>query len=632
MCSIPDIEQIYSNIESNSQSKYKQYNKSDILLVNDLIKSTHAIHNKDKINKIFIKLRRKYKSNPSKNTIREIYVNQYSDKEINPLLGSWMIKRIMRKQSGVLVVTVVLAPEWKPTKYRKGSAFSCSKKCSYCPTETDLKGNPTQPKSYLSGEPAMRRATRYNFSVHGQINDRFNCYIKNGVISLADFHNSKHMFKCEFIISGGTWECYPEDYRDSVIQELYWACNVYGKKDTEGNYPLMLPLKQEIINNETAKFRVIGMTLETRPDFINKYSIRKYRDYGVTRIQIGVQHYDDNILRKIKRDCYTKDTIKAIRMLKQVGLKVVCHLMPDLPGSSPELDKWMFKQAIENPDLQFDDVKIYPTAVCKSHDKNLIVTSDIATWYKNGTYQPYSEVDLNQLINVLEYYLTNMSPWVRIQRLVRDIPTNEIEAGYCKKVNLRQMINDKIKKEKKKCSDIRFMEIKDRVFPKSHQRLVVYPYKASDGMEYHIQMEAHNKPWFKDCEYISFLFLFCVYWLFGYTIYYNGNKQSCLAVYGFCRLRLDKNPGGNILSDLKNCALIREVHVYGNSISVNKKKKISTQHNGFGRKMVKIAEKIASSKNYSHVAIIAGVGTREYYKKKCGYHLPKNSTYMMKFI
>ena len=120
--------------------------------------------------------------------------------------------------------------------------------------------------------------------------------------------------------------------------------------------------------------------------------------------------------------------------------------------------------------------------------------------------------------------------------------------------------------------------------------------------------------------------------LFGYTTYYKGNKQSCLAVYGFCRLRLDKNPGGNILSDLKNCALIREVHVYGNSISVNKKKNMATQHNGFGRKMVKTAENIASSKKYSQVAIIAGIGTREYYKKKCGYHLPKNSTYMMKFI
>ena len=176
------------------------------------------------------------------------------------------------------------------------------------------------------------------------------------------------------------------------------------------------------------------------------------------------------------------------------------------------------------------------------------------------------------------------------------------------------------------------MEIKDRIYPKSHQRLVVYQYEASEGMEYHIQMEAHDKPWYKDCNYILFLFTFWFYWLFGYTTYYRGNKQSCLAVYGFCRLRLDKNPGGNILPDLKKCALIREVHVYGNSISVNKKKKIATQHSGFGRKMVQIAENIASSKKYYKVAIIAGVGTRKYYQNKCGYYLPENSTYMMKYI
>lgn len=626
MCSIPDIEEILS------QSEKPKFKLDDISLVEDLINTTRKSKTKENITKLFAKLRRKYHTNPSKNTIRDIYIDKYSSKDINPILGSWMIKRIMRKQSGVLVVTVVLAPEWKPNKYRRGAAFSCPKKCAYCPTETDLKGNPTQPKSYLSGEPAMRRATRHNFSVQGQINDRFNCYLRNGVISLEDFNNPKHMFKCEFILSGGTWECYPEDYRDSVIQELYWACNVYGKKTSDGNFPDMKPLEEEIMNNETAKFRVIGMTLETRPDFITKYSIRKYRLYGVTRIQIGVQHYDDNILKKIKRDCYTRDTIKAIRLLKQVGLKVVCHLMPDLPGSSPALDMWMFKQAIENPDLQFDDVKIYPTAICKSHDDNLIVTSDIAEWYKNGTYKPYSEENLNLLINVLEYYLTNMNPWVRIQRLVRDIPTNEIEAGYGKKVNLRQIINNKIRKEKKKCSDIRFMEIKDRIFPKSHQRLVVYPYTASEGREYHIQMEAHDKPWYKDFNYLVFLATFWFYWLFGYIIYFQGNKKTCQAVYGFCRLRLEDNPGGNILPDLKGCALIREVHVYGNSVSVNKKKKVSSQHNGFGRKMVKIAENIASSNKYNKMAIIAGVGTREYYKNKCGYHLPDDSTYMMKFI
>ena len=614
------------NFQKISRDFNTKISKNEINFVKELIEETKTVSQKKRIDIISRKVGRKYHIQLSKNRIRRIYSDNFSEKDVNPLFRNWMIKRIMRKQSGVLVITVVLAPEWKPTKYRKGASFSCSKKCAYCPTETDLQGNPTQPKSYLSGEPAMRRATRHNFSVQGQIYDRFECYQHNGVISLEDMKDKNRMFKCEFIVSGGTWECYPEDYRDSVIQEIYWACNVYGKEDRE-----MKSISDEITINETARFRVIGMTLETRPDFINKYSIRKYREYGVTRIQIGVQHYDDTILKKIKRDCYTRDTIKAIRLLKQVGLKVVVHLMPDLPGSSPEKDKWMFKQAIENPELQFDDVKIYPTAVCKSHDKNLIVYSEIGEWYKNGTYKPYSEINLNQLIDVLEYYLVNMNPWVRIQRLVRDIPTNEIEAGYHKKVNLRQMINDKIKKENKKCLDIRMMEIKDRIFPNSNTRLVVYPYEASEGMEYHIQFEAHSVPWYKDFYYTIFLLVAWFYKLFGVYVYYTGNINTYQAVYGFCRLRLDKNPGGNILTDLKNCAFIREVHVYGNSVTINKKHKES-QNRGFGQKMVRVAEKIAKQHNYHKMAIIAGVGTRQYYEKKCGYHLPLDSTYMMKFI
>jgi histone acetyltransferase (RNA polymerase elongator complex component) len=186
----------------------------------------------------------------------------------------------------------------------------------------------------------------------------------------------------EVILSGGTWESYPKDYREQVIKELYWAANTYGN-DRE-----MKTLEDEVKENETTPYRIIGLTIETRPDNITEESLRDYRRWGVTRVQIGVQHYDDTILKKLNRKCYTKDTINAIRLLKQCGFKVVVHLMPDLPGSTPELDKWMFKQALERPELMFDDVKLYPTAVCKSSDENLIVKSKIADWYNNGTYVP----------------------------------------------------------------------------------------------------------------------------------------------------------------------------------------------------------------------------------------------------
>ena len=61
-----------------------------------------------------------------------------------------------------------------------------------------------------------------------------------------------------------------------------------------------------------SKYRVIGLTIETRPDFINRTTIKDYRRWGITRVQIGVQHYNDNILKKINRECYIADTIRAI--------------------------------------------------------------------------------------------------------------------------------------------------------------------------------------------------------------------------------------------------------------------------------------------------------------------------------
>jgi ELP3 family radical SAM enzyme/protein acetyltransferase len=625
-----DIEEINSsNINKCHTEKISQKYKLTYQLVKELIdKSNNEFITIAQLNENLRLLSKKYRHHLSKNVIRNFYIDNFSHIKLVSTLMDWLVKCKMRKDSGVLVVTVVLAPSWNETKYRKSSSFSCSKKCSYCPTETDLDGNPTQPKSYLSAEPAMLRATQYNFSVYGQISDRYRSYIRNGIISLDELQNPNMKFKTEVIVSGGTWECYPKDYRDSVIQEIYWSCNVFGTGERE-----MKTLEEEIKLNEKTKFRVVGMTLETRPDFINKYSIRDYRRYNVTRIQIGVQHYDDEILDKIKRECYTKDTIKAIRLLKQVGLKVVVHLMPDLPGSSPEKDLWMFKKAIYDSNLQFDDVKIYPTAVCKSHDEKLIVKSDIADWYNSGEYQPYSEKNLDDLVKVLEYYLTNMNPWVRIQRLVRDIPAIEIEAGYKKTSNLRQIINDKLKREKKKTLDIRSMEIKNRVYPDSHTRMTVYDYIASKGAEYHISMEAHTLPWYLDIYYLMYLFTYFVNLMFCFKLkipkYYRGNTNTYDALYGFCRLRLEREPGGDIIPELNGCALIREVHVYGSSICVNSNASMS-QHKGYGMKMVAMAEEIARDRGFKKIAVIAGVGTREYYEKKCGYYLPDNSTYMFK--
>ena len=520
--------------------------------------------------------------------------------------------------------------------------FSCPKNCSYCPTETNLDGHPTQPKSYLSTEPAMLRAIQYNFDVRGQIWDRIKAYINTGNIRVATGSSvatgsmeSTGSCKMEIILSGGTWESYPYAYRNQVMNEIYWAANTFGdsiKRDIRN-------IEEEILINETSKYRIIGMTIETRPDFITKQSIKDYRKWGVTRVQIGVQHYNDDILDGIKRECHTKDTINALKMLKQTGFKIVCHLMPDLPGSNPELDKWMFEQAIFNPDLQFDDVKVYPTAVCQSTDPTRIVKSDIAEWYANGTYVPYAEKNLNDLIEVLKYYKTNIQPWVRIQRLVRDIPKQSIQAGYEGISNLRQVIQDQMKKEGTKCNCIRCMEIGDEDNLMDSSELVVRSYIASEGQEYHISIESNSKPSILSFDYWSYVWFLISSWILmiftSKQKYWSGNIKTYNGLVGFCRFRIDSNPGGGFIKELNDCALIREVHVYGHSLGVGSTSGstsastgTSSQHKGYGQLLVKTAEEIAIANGYKKIAVIAGVGTREYYKNKCGYHL--EGTYMIK--
>ena len=599
---IEDIQSFNKNHIKPDETKMK-------VLVDSILKQNLNTSNEN-IDDIIRILKRKFRISPSKGDIRYIFNKFFKDKEIPLKFRKWMIKNSVRSNSGVLVATITLSPH----------TFSCKYDCSYCPQETNLEGKPTQPRSYLSNEPAMLRALQFDFDVKGQFWDRIKSYTFTGNI-VKDKTSS---YKMEIILSGGTWESYPKEYREKVMNELYWSANTYD------NERPMKTLEEEITENETSTYRIIGLTIETRPDNITKESIQDYCRWGVTRVQIGVQHFDDEILRKLNRKCYTEHTIKAIRLLKQCGFKVVVHLMPDLPGSSPEKDKWMFDQVLYRSDLQFDDVKLYPTAVCKSSNSNLIVKSKIADWYNNGTYIPYGETNLDDLVNVLIYYKERINPWVRIQRLVRDIPSTGIEAGYHKMSNLRQYIHTKMDKDKNKCYCIRCMEIGDKEYDNYKQLIVVYKYKASEGYEYHIAIEAHSMNFTDTLYYYIDKFLSFIDWLlFGEQIYSTGNKSTYLGLYGFLRLRIDPNPGGDIVPEINNCALVRELHIYGQSMGIGKNG-VGSQHRGYGMKLMKVAEEIAAFNNYKKVAVIAGVGTREYYKNKCGYSL--NSTYMIKEI
>lgn len=607
-----DIEDTFNKkLNVDMEQRTKVFVKT---LMDRVGKPEHKTTN-DEIDKVIIEIRRlpNIKILPSKIQMREVFEKYYIDQKINNTFKRYMIKRAMRSNSGVLVVTNVLHP--KPD----GTAFSCPKKCSYCPTETNLEGKPTQPKSYLSSEPAMLRALRYDFDMKGQMYDRIRAYIKQGNISESD-----GSIKLEVILSGGTFESYSYKYRNRIMNELFWAANTYDNKRP------MLSHEEEKYINMTAKYRIIGLTVETRPDFITWTVIKDYLRWGVTRVQLGAQHYDDDILEIVNRDCKTSVLIKALIMLKSAGFKIVNHLMPDLPGSSPALDKWMFNQALYNPDLQFDDVKIYPTAVCKTSSPDLIVKSDIYDWYQLGTYVPYAEKCLNDLIDVLIDFKINVHKWIRIERLVRDIPKQSIEVGYESISNLRQVLHDKMKKAGKVCNCIRCKEIGDDTSKLDSVSLVVVSYEASGGTEYFISIEAHLKFGFIDwLLYFIYIIYYYMNELFGIKVWWYGNLNTYANIIGFCRLRIDPFPGFGKIREIKDCALIREVHVYGQSVNVGGSG-ISGQHRGYGRLLVKTAEEISKQHKLGKVAIISGVGAREFYKNKCGYYLDGN--YMVKSI
>ena len=558
------------------------------------------------------RLSRKYRMHPSKTQMRIVYEKYYKHFAINHETRRYLIKRVMRSESGVLVVTIV-------TKPGDNIKFSCPEKCAYCPTETNRDGVPTQPKSYISTEPAMRRATRHAFDIGEQIRDRITAYLYTG--NLKQDGQKK---KIEVILSGGTWDVMPKVYRDQVVNEIYYHFNTFS----ENLKRPMLSIDEEKAINQTSLLGVIGLTIETRPDYVTNKTLIEYLEYGVTRVQLGGQSTHDDILLKIKRGCTKKNMKQALRRLKGVGLKVVTHWMPDLPGSSPQLDTEMFNELLEDPDLQSDDWKVYPCAVIKSESDDLIIKSDIHDWYQNGDYVPYAEKNVNDLVEVCINFKSKIHPWIRIERLIRDIPSGSIEAGYNKIINLRNVIQERMGQRGLSCKCIRCMEIKDRAHTIDNGKLVVRKYACSKGIEYHISFELEREFW--NWTYIWFCILYFCNKLVGRRIYYGGCRDQYCGLFGFLRLRVDPDPGLGLVGELYGCGLVREVHVYGMSTGVGGNDEKSSQHKGIGQRLMKVAEEIVMMHGLKKTAVIAGIGARDYYKNKCGYALGKY--YMIKVL
>jgi elongator complex protein 3 len=471
-------------------------------------------------------------------------------------------KRSIRTMSGIAPVAVL-------TK-----SYPCPGACAYCPHEKDV------PASYLSNEPAVMRAIRCNYDPYKQVALRLQALENNG-------HEPT---KIEIIVIGGTWSYLPKRYQYWYIANCFAAANDYQKLKINLKRPekvekfksnlkavysqnLSLEKLKEILSkeqkkNEQAKYNIIGLTLETRPDYINRIELETMRDLGCTRVEIGVQAIDDKILKLNKRGHGVKEISEATKLLKEYGFKVTYHLMPALPGATPEKDFEMFKQLFSDERFQPDQIKFYPTVVTKG--------SLLYRWYKAGKYIPYSDIELQELIVKCKEIVPT---YVRIIRLIRDIPGESIVAGN-KITNLRQIMKDR----GAKCNCIRCREVKDGLIV--NPKINILKYLSSGGVEYFI----------------------------------SANSQDKKVLYGFCRLRTDKN------SPVAE-AIIRELHVYGQLVSIGNLKKI--QHSGLGKKLLAEAEKIVKEQKIKKIAIISGVGVRGYYRK-WGYKLQK--TYMVKNI
>ncbi len=331
-------------------------------------------------------------------------------------------------------------------------------------------------------------------------------------------------------------------------------------------------LKKAHEENELAKHRIVCLSIETRPDFITKKEVEKLRKYGVTMVELGVQSLFDDILEFTKRGHDTKETVRATKLLKDAGFKVCYQLMLNLPKSSTDKDIETFRRTFANSDFRPDFLKIYPCLVLKN--------TSLYKLYKKKKHYVFTDKELKETI--IEIKKNIIPRYVRIQRLFRDIPIQSIYGG-CKISNLREYIKEDEKQNNWSCKCIRCREVKENYDAKEKIFLFREDYKASGGKEIFLSFE-------------------------------NKERDK---LYAVLRLRI-----------LEKSAIIREIRTYGQQIKTSEKKSHSPQHRGFGKRLVKEAEKITKKEfKKERLLVISGVGVRDYWRN-LGYQLEK--TYMVK--
>ena len=591
-------------------------------IVNELIKKV-SVRKRQLSSKYLSRLKRKaskkYKVPCPTNiellgSYRKMSKNNFQE-EIEKVL---MTKDI-RTSSGVAIIAVLTKP------------YPCPGTCKFCPNEKGM------PKSYLSNEPAVMRAVLTDFHPYKQVQARLRSLKATG-------HKTD---KIELIVMGGTFSYLPKQYQTWFIKECFRACDKNKKQDSPPDKACPerepngggrgvrknilrssnLSLEQLQKRNEKSAHRIVGLTLETRPDYIDEKEILRMRELGATRVELGVQSIYNDVLKFNKRGHSVAETIKATRLLKEAGFKINYHMMPDLPGSNYKRDLKMFQELFSDSDFQPDMLKIYPCVVVKN--------APIYKWLKTGKYKPYSDKKLIRLLceikKIVPYY-------VRITRLIRDIPSTSIVAGN-KVSNLRQILKKKSEEDGWNCKCIRCREIRNQKVPPDKTcperepngegwgirklKLFRQDYDASDGKEIFLSFEDEKRR--------------NIYSLLRLRI--NSQNYQKTGVHSLecnkfksettCRLKPELQFSNN-LSALNNASIIREIHTYGQMMPIKSKSKGSPQHTGLGKKLIQEAEKITQKEfGLKKIAVISGIGARDYYRK-LGYRLEDG--YMIKYL
>lgn len=437
----------------------------------------------------------------------------------------------VRTQSGVAPIAVLTKPA------------GCPAQCIFCPND------PAMPKSYLSLEPGAQRALQNDFDPFRQTRNRLEALQISG-------HSVE---KVELLILGGTWSAYSHAYAAWFVQRCFDALN--GCDSTS--------LAEAQRRNEQASSRCVGLTVETRPDWVTPDEVLRLRQLGVTRVQLGVQSLDDRILALNRRGHDVAATTRACRLLRAAGFKLHLHWMPNLLGATPESDLADFHRLWQDPDLRPDDLKIYPCS--------LVAGTGLYDMWQQGRYQPYDEATL---VALLAECKALVPPFCRVSRVVRDIPASYIVAGN-RLSNLREAAQQRLRATGRRCACIRCREVRNQAVDRSRLQLRRLDYDTGAGQECFLSIETPEDQ-----------------------------------LIGFLRLLLPwKDRPSEAPAEIAGSAVIREVHVYGPALQVGADSQGEAQHLGVGRTLVAAATRLAAEAGFPRLAVIAAVGTRDYYRR-----------------